>query len=310
MSTKGTGGTVTRGNFPRLLEKGLKRLAGDTYADWPEECTLIVDEETSTRAFEIIQFVETTDIAELKDEGDDVKFTSFTQSFSPTWEHNVWGLAYAATREAVEDEQYNYLKKGVRNLAKAIRQIEEVEAANLLNFDVVTTALMKNGDGVPLIDAAHPLGPSGDTFSNKLATSAALSEASIESLTIQIGKAVDSKGLQIALRPQRLIVPVDQQYAAHRIKNSVLQNNTMNNATNALKDMNILPDPTLVSHFVTSSVKWWIKTDADDGLIRYNRRAVEFSNDSEFMNENFRYKATRRFSDGWGDPRALYAGNS
>ncbi len=306
MSTKGNGGVVTRGSFPRLLEKGLKRLAGDTYDMWPEECTRIVDEETSTRAFEIIQFVETTDVAELKDEGDDVKFTSFQQSFAPTWEHNVWGLAYAATREAVEDEQYNYLKKGVRNLAKAIRQIEEVEAANLLNFVTSTSNLMKNGDGQPLGSAAHPLGPSGGTFSNLLATPAALSEASIEALTIQIGKAVDSKGLQMALRARRLIVPIDLQYDAHRIKNSVLNEGTGNNATNALRDMNILGEDTLESHFLTSVTQWHIKTDCDDGLIRYNRRPVEFSNDSEFMNENFRYKATRRFSDGWGDPRCLY----
>ena len=306
MSTKGNGGVVTRGSFPRLLEKGLKRLAGNTYDMWPEECTRIVDEETSTRAFEIIQFVETTDVAERKFEGDDVKFTSFQQSFAPTWEHQVWGLAYAATREAVEDEQYNYLKKGVRNLAKAIRQIEEVEAANLLNFVTSLTNLMKNGDGKPLGANDHPLGPSGGIFSNILATPAALSEASLEALNIQIGKAVDSKGLQMALRAVRLIVPQDLKYEAHRINKSVLQNQTANNATNAMLDMNTFTEETLESHFLTSTTQWHIKTDADDGLIRYNRRAVEFTNDSEFMNENFRYKATRRFSDGWGDPRALY----
>ena len=165
---------------------------------------------------------------------------------------------------------------------------------------------MVDGDGASLFNTAHTNGPSGGTFSNQLAVDADLSEASLEDLLIQIGQATDPRGLQISLQGVRLIAPVSLQFEAQRILGSVLQNDTGNNATNAVRDMNSLRDGYTVNHYLTDTDAWFIKTNCPDGLCNFDRQSVEYGEDNAFTSGNARFKADERYSFGWSDPRGCY----
>lgn len=299
-------GTITRGNLPRLLVEGINKVFGQTYTEHPVEWTKILDTETSKKAFELDQMVEGMGLAGVKPEGSDVPFDDFRQSFSPKYNHLTYAKGFVVTQEALEDELYGVMSKKARMLAFSMRQTEEIVGANILNRGFNSAFQMTDGDGQALFSTAHPLGPSGGTFSNVLATAADLSEASIEDLVIQIGKAVDSRGLKINIRPKRLIVPVALQFEAARILKSTLQNDTANNAINALKEMSIFTDGMAVNHYLTSDDAWFIKTDCMDGLKRFNRTPVRFGEDNAFLSGNARFKAEQRYSVGWSDSRGAY----
>jgi len=299
-------GTITRGNFPRTLQEGINKVFGQRYSEHKTQWTDILDVENSKKAFELDQQVEGMGLAGVKPEGSDVPFDDFRQGYAPKYNHLTYAKGFVVTEEALEDELYGLMSKKARMLAFSMRQTEEVVGANILNRGFNGAFTMTDGDGKALFAVDHGLGPSGGTFSNRLAVAADLSEASIEDLTIQIGQAVDSRGLKIMLRPKRLIVPVALQYEAARILKSALQNDTANNAINALKDMGVFTDGVSVNNYLTSDDAWFIKTDCMDGLKRFNRTAVRFGEDNAFLSGNARFKATQRYSVGWSDPRGAY----
>ncbi len=298
-------GTITRGNFPRLLQDGLKSVFGQTYDKHPEEWSKIFDKETSKKAFEIDQMIEGFGLAAIKPEGSDVAFDDFRQSFAPKYNHVTVAKGFVVTEEALEDELYGVMNKKARMLAFSMQQTKEIFHANILNRAFNSAFTMVDGDGQSLNSTAHPLGPSGGTFSNRLAIDADLSEASIEDMLIQIGKAVDSRGMKIKLQGKKLIIPVDLQFEAERILKSTLQNDTANNAINAIKSTGMLSE-VVVNHYLTSADAWWIKTDAMYGLQHMMRRAIDFGEDNSFLSGNARFKATERYSAGWSDPRGIY----
>lgn len=299
-------GTITTGNIPRLLQEGLNRIFGATYAEHPTEWDKIFDRFDSRKAFEVDAQLEGLGLAPEKPEGDEVSFDSFTQGFTPKYKNLTYAKGFIVTKEAMADELYGQLENRTRRLAFSMTQTKETVAANILNRGFNSAFTQIDGDGVELFSTANINGPSGGTFSNKLSTDADLSEASLEDLLIIIGQATDPRGLQIALQGVRLVVPVALQFESQRILGSVLQNDTDNNATNAVRDMNALRDGFTVNHYLTDDSAWFVKTNAPDGMKYFTRQSVEFGEDNAFTSGNARMKADERYSFGYSDKRGIY----
>lgn len=300
-------GTIARGNAPRLLQEGVKKVFGQAYSEHPIEWNKIFDEDTSRKAFEIDVQFEGFGLASEKDEGGDIAFDTQRQGFTPTYPHITYGKGFVVTKEALQDELYDQFSKRARGLAFSMTQTKEVVGANILNNAFNGSFLQGGGDGVSLLNTAHVNGPTdGGTFSNILPVAADLSEASLEDLLIQIGQATDPRGLRIAIQGTRLIIPVQEMFEAQRILGSVLQNDTANNATNALRDMRAIRDGFVVNHYLTDTDAWFIKTNSPEGLKYYTRQAVEFGEDNAFTSGNIRFKADERYSFGWTDPRGIF----
>lgn len=300
-------GTINTGKLPRLLLEGLRNTFGQTYKEHAVEWDKLMDTMQSKKAYEKDQMVEGFSPAGLKSQGGSIEFDTMAQGYAPEYWNKTYAKGFIVTREMLEDELYGVLNKRARALAFSMRQAQEITAANIYNRAFDTNYTMTNGDGKPLLATDHPLGPtSGGTFSNKLSVGADLSEAAIEDLLIQIGNTVDSRGNKIQIMPERLIVPYDLMFEATRILKSTLQNDTANNAINAIKETGAFQKGMLASHYFTSPDSWFIKTNCPQGLQRFIRRGVEFREDNEFTTENARMKTTSRWSDGWSDPRGLF----
>lgn len=304
----GGGGTITTGSGPRLLQEGLANVFGRVYNERETQWTQLLDSKTSRKAFEVALQVEGFGLMSSKAEGSDITFDSRRQGFSPKFIHTTFAKGFIITMEMMQDDLYGEMNDGVAALARSARQTEEQTGANIYNRGHDVTQTMVDGDGQPLFSTAHPNGPSGGTYSNRLAVAASLSEASLEDLSTQIRETKDARGLVINLMPQRLIVPPRLQFEAQRILGSVLQNDTANNATNALTGTGMYSNNGyVVNDYLTSTSQWFIKTDAPNGMCRYQRMTIEFGEDNAFTSGNQRHKAVGRWSDGWQDPRGAFS---
>jgi hypothetical protein len=294
---------ITTGNHPKALWPGVRKFVMGEYSEHPMECTQIFDMKSSTMAYE--EDVETTGfgLAAVKGEGAATTYDSHTQGFTKRYTHVAYSLGYIVTREELDDNQYKSksFKRG-KQLAFSFRTTKEIVAANVLNraFNSAYTG----GDGKELLATDHPT--LGGTFSNELAVAADLSEASLEDLLVQIMNATNSRGLQIAVRGQKLIVPPALSFDVERIMKSSLQNDTDKNAINAIKSMGLLPGGYTVNHYLTDADAWFIKTDVPDGMLGFGRTAFEFTQDNDFDTNNAKAKGYERYSFGWTDPRGLY----
>lgn len=296
-------GIITTGNHPKAYWPGVKRWWGREYTEHPVEWKDLFDVESSDKAYE--EDVELTGfgLMPVKPEGDAIQFDSETQGAVKRYTHVVYGMGWICTREEQEDNLYPVVsKRRTKALAFSMRQTEEIVGANVYNR--AFTAAFAGADGKEMIATDHPV--IGGTQSNELAIAADLSEAALESLNIQIMDARNSRGLNISLTGQKLIIPTSYSYEATRILKSTLQNDTSNNAVNALRVMGTLPKGAAVNHYLTDPDAWFIRTNAPVGPTRYNRRAAEFGNDNDFDTENLKAKATIRFSVGWTDWRGVY----
>jgi len=305
------GGTITTGNIPRLLQDGLDKIFGQTYDEHSTEWDKIFDTNTSSKAFELDQQMEGFGLAAEKPEGQDIEFDSASQGFTPQYKHITVAKGFIITKEARQDELYGVFKKRARALAFGMTQFKEITGANILNNGFDSNFLMTGGDGVELFSQLHVNGPSGGTFQNELTVPTDLSEASLEDMLILISNATDPRGLRIALTPERLIVPTALAFETQRILKSVLQNDTANNAVNAIRDMDALPGGHTVNHYLTDVNAWFVKTNSPEGMKYYTRQAVEFGEDNAFSSGNAREKSDERYSFGWSDPRGMFgsAGN-
>ena len=300
-------GTITTGNIPRLLQEGVKSVFGRAYDEHSTEYDKIFASNESRKNFELDVQFEGFGLADEKPEGDEITFDSASQGFTPKYPNLTYAKGFIVTKEALADELYDQLMSKARALAFSMRQTKEVVGANVLNNGFDSNFVMVDGDGSELFATDHLNGPSGGTFSNKLTVDADLSEAALEDLLIQIGQATDPRGKRIALQGTRLIIPTALQFEAQRILGSVLQNDTGNNATNAVRDMNSIRDGFTVNHYLTDADAWFISTNSPDGMKYYTRQAVEFGEDNAFTSGNARMKADERYSFGWSDPRGIYA---
>ena len=300
-------GVITTGNISRLLVEGVKNVFGQAYESHATQWDKLFDTETSRKAFEQDQQFEGFGLAPVKQEGAGVAYDSQQEGFSPKFKNLTYAKGFIVTKEAMADNLYNLFDRRARSLAFSMQQTKENVAANIYNRGFNPAFLMEGGDGVELFSQLHINGPSDPSnFSNELAVAAALSEASLEDLLIQINEATDPRGLRIALRGQSLIVPPKLGFEAERILNSVLQNDTGNNAINAVRATGMLPGGHMVNNYLTSSTAWFIKTNAPDGMKCFNRQGVEFDQDMDFGTSNARFKADERYSYGWSDPRGAY----
>ena len=296
--------TITTGNHPKALWPGVYSMFGMSYTG-RDEWRKLVKLATSDKHREELVGNSGFGLAAVKEQGGSIGYDSTTQLGTATATHIVYGLGYIITREAIEDNQYEKLSmQRAKALKKAMVETKNTVVANWFNrgFDTNYTV---SYDSKPMFSASHP-SANGDQ-SNLLATPADLSEASLEDLVIQANGAVDDRGNKVTLMVQSLHIPRQLEFEAARILKSIKQNDTANNAINALSVMGTFPDGFHVNHFFTDADAFFIKTDADDGLTLFQRRELEFTKDNDFGTENALAKATERYSLQIGDFRGWYA---
>lgn len=296
-------GIVTSGSFAKALWPGVNKWYGDSYKEKPLVWTRIFDQETDSKGYvEDVQVVGTGLLA-VKPEGQPISYDDRKQGFIQRYTHINYGLGFIVTEEAIEDDQYMVVSKGrAQALGRSVRVTQEQIAANVLNR--AFNSSFTYGDGKELIATDHP-NFSGGSFSNELTTASDLSEASLEQLCIQVSQAEDDRGLRVNIMPKALIVAPTNMFEAHRILKSALQNDTANNATNAMKDMGMLQE-IVVNTFLTDADAWFVKTDCPNGLKAYMRKAPTFAVDNDFDTSNAKFKAGFRASWGATDPRGVY----
>jgi hypothetical protein len=294
-------GVITRSDHPSLLWPGIQAMFGADYAKHPKEYTRIFDIRNSDKAIEKVVELTGLGLASVKAEGESIIYDKPGQGPETQFVHVTYGLGYMVTREAIEDNQY---REVATNNATALRwsmvTTKEIVHANVLNR--AATAGYVGGDGVVLASASHPT--QNGTQSNLL-TAADLSEASLEDALTTVMQADNSRGLPIALRVVRLIVGPGQIFNATRLLGSEGRSGTADNDLNAFKALGLVPE-IVVNHYLDDPDAWYLQTNVPNGLISYQRRALEFDEDSDFETENKKYKATERYSAGWGDWRALF----
>lgn len=296
-------GVITTGNHPKLLWPGLAALFGTTYDDLPGVADRVFDTRTSEKAYEEIQELYGFGLGSVKTEGSGIVYTSTNQGPTARFTNVTYGLGFQETEEAVDDNQY----KGRATdrtvaLARSMRHTRETIVANVLNR--AFNSSYTGADGKKLIATDHVTLTGSQ--SNGLATDADLSEASIEDMLINIMNATDAAGLRISLMPKKLVVSPSEAFNAQRILKSALQNDTANNAINAVKSMGILQDAPIVWPFLTDADAWFVTTDVPNGLIVFDRKKAALAKDSDFDTGNYKHKSVMRLVAGWADWRGVF----
>ena len=261
--------------------------------------------ESSYRAFEEEVMLSGFGAAPTKSEGSAVSFDEANESFTARYNHETIALAFSITEEAVEDNLYDRLgSRYTRALARSMAHTKQVKAAAILN-NAFTAGASAGGDGVALCDASHPL-TSGGTFANEPGTAADLNETSLEDALISISGFVDERGMKVALRGMKLIIPRQLQFIAERLMVSNLRVGTADNDTNAIRSMGMLPNGYAVNDFLTDPDAFFILTDAPRGFIHFERLGLSTNMEADFDTGNMRYKARERYSFGFSDPRCVF----
>jgi len=295
---------ISRSQLVKELEPGLNALFGLEYNRYENQHAEIFPAESSDRAFEEEVMLSGFGSAPVKQEGAGVVFDQAQETFTARYTHETIALAFSITEEAIEDNLYDRLAaRYTRALARSMSNTKQVKAAAVLNNAQITTAI--GGDGVSLINVAHPLA-TGGTFSNVLTTAADLNETSLEQSLIDIAAFIDERGLKIALQGRKLIIPPALQFVAERLMASNLRPSTADNDINAIRNMGMLPDGYVVNHFLTDPDAFFIKTDAPNGFKHFVRSAIKTSMEGDFETGNVRYKARERYSFGVSDPRCVF----
>ncbi len=295
---------ITSSNFAKLLWPGINSIYGKAYVEHDVEYTDLFDTYKSSKAFEEDLGITSFGLAQTKDEGGSISYDEENQAFLTRYNHVVYGLGFIITREMVEDDQYAVVgDRRSRALAFSMRQTKETVGANVYNR--AFNSSYTGGDGVEMISNAH-INHAGGTWSNTLATAADLSETSLEQACIDIMKYTNDRGLKISVMPQSLIIPTDLSFEAERILQTPYRVGTGDNDINAIKQMGKFPGGVKVNHYLTDADAWFIKTNVQDGMKCFDRRAMSFAIDNDFDTENAKFKATERYAFGWTDPRAIY----
>lgn len=298
-------GVINTGSHPKLLWPGIREIWGQVYDAHPTEYTDLYEVRSSTRAYEQDVQVTGFGLAPVKSQGGPVAYDSEMQGWVTTYAHIAYALGYIVTKEELEDNQYKEVsqRRAKANAFSCNQTIENV-GAFLYNNAFVGT-FYTTPDGQPLISTAH-VNATGGTFSNRITTPADLSEVSLEDLTIQIMNTTQDRGLRISVMPRCLIIPTSEWYNANRILESVLQNNTANNAINVLKATNTFPEGIKMNHYFTDSDAWFIRTNIPNGMTFFWRNKPQFDQDNDFDTKNAKAATYFRFSVGVTDPRGIF----
>lgn len=296
--------TITTGNHPKALWPGVFSMFGMSYNNRDQWRDLVTVQTSDKHREEMVQN-NGFGLAAVKEQGASIGYDTTSQGGTATALHVVYGLGYIVTREAIEDNLYEKLAMGrAKALKRSMVETKNTVVANWFNrgFD---TNYPVGPDAVAMFSASHP--SSSGNQSNLLSTPADLSEASLEDLVIQANGATDDRGNKIALQVMSLHIPRQLEFEAARILKSVNQNDTANNAVNALRALGTFPEGFKVNNFFTDPDAFFIKTDVSDGLTLFQRRALEFTKDNDFGTENALAKSTERYSIQTGDFRQWYA---
>jgi len=296
---------ISRAQLLKELLPGLNALFGLEYARYGEEHKEIYETEKSERSFEEETKLSGFSAAPVKAEGTALSYDNAQEAFTARYNHETIALGFSITEEAIEDNLYDSLSaRYTKGLARAMAYTKQVKAAAVLNNGFNPTVV--GGDGVSLFSTAHPL-VSGGTNANTPTTPADLNETSLENAVIQIAAWTDERGLLIAARPKKLIVPPALMFVATRLLETELRVGTNNNDINALKNNGSIPEGYTVNHFLTAPNAWFLITDVPNGLKHFERTPLQNSMDGDFDTGNVRYKARERYSFGYSDPLGAYA---
>ena len=295
---------ISRAQLLKELLPGLNALFGLEYAKYGEEHKEIYETETSERSFEEETKLSGFSAAPVKNEGSAIAYDNAQEAWTARYNHETIAMGFSITEEAVEDNLYDSLSsRYTKALARAMAYTKQVKAAFVLN-NAFTTAVTY-GDGVTLCSTAHPL-ISGGTNSNRPTTGADLNETSLENAVIQIAGWTDERGLLIAAKPKKLVVPPSLMFVATRLLETELRVSTTDNDINALKNNGSIPEGYTVNHYLTDTNAWFLMTDVPNGLKHFIRTPLSNSMDGDFDTGNVRYKARERYSFGVSDPLGVF----
>jgi hypothetical protein len=295
---------ISRAQLLKELLPGLNALFGLQYATYGEEHKEIFETEASERSFEEETKLSGFSAAPVKNEGSSIAYDNAQEAWTARYTHETISLGFSLTEEAVEDNLYDSLSaRYTKALARAMAYTKQVKAANVLNNGF--TAGYTGGDGVTLFSTAHPL-VSGGTNSNTPSTQADLNETSLENAVIQIAAWTDERGLLIAAKPTKLIVPPSLQFVATRLLETELRVGTADNDINAIKNNGSIPGGYSVNHFLTDTNGWYLCTDVPNGMKHFVRTPMSTGMDGDFDTGNVRYKARERYSFGYSDPLGMF----
>ena len=295
---------ISRAQLLKELLPGLNALFGMEYARYGEEHKEIYETETSERSFEEETKLSGFSAAPVKNEGSAIAYDNAQEAWSTRYTHETIALGFSITEEAVEDNLYDSLSaRYTKSLARAMAYTKQVKAAAVLNNGFSSS--YPGGDGVSLFNASHPL-ISGGTNSNTPTTQVDLNETSLEAAVIQIAAWTDERGLLIAAKPKKMIVPPALMFVAKRLLDTELRVATADNDINALKQMGAIPEGYTVNHFLTDTNGWYLTTDVPNGMKHFVRTPLQNSMDGDFDTGNVRYKARERYSFGWSDPLGMW----
>jgi hypothetical protein len=295
---------ISRAQLLKELLPGLNALFGMEYARYGEEHKEIYETETSERSFEEETKLSGFSAAPVKNEGSAIAYDNAQEAWTARYNHETIALGFSLTEEAIEDNLYDSLSaRYTKALARAMSYTKQVKAANVLNNGF--SASYPGGDGKALFATDHPL-VGGGVNSNEPATPADLNETSLENAVIQIAAWTDERGLLIAAKPRKLIVPPALQFVATRLLETELRVGTNDNDINALKNNGSIPEGYTINHFLTDNNAWFLTTDVPNGMKHFVRSPLANSMDGDFDTGNVRYKARERYSFGWSDPLGMY----
>jgi len=295
---------ISRAQLLKELLPGLNALFGLEYARYGEEHKEIYETETSERSFEEETKLSGFSAAPVKNEGSAIQYDNAQEAWTARYTHETIAMGFSITEEAIEDNLYDSLSsRYTKALARAMAYTKQVKAAAILNSGFAGGPTY--GDGQTLFSTQHPL-ISGGVNSNTPAVAADLNETSLENAVIQIAAWTDERGLLIAAKPRKLIVPPNLMFVATRLLETELRTATNNNDVNAIKSMGSIPEGFRVNHFLTDTNAWFLCTDVPNGMKHFVRTPLQNSMDGDFDTGNVRYKARERYSFGWSDPLGMF----
>ena len=295
---------ISRAQLAKELEPGLNALFGLEYKQYENQHTAIFDTENSDRAFEEEVMLSGFGTAAVKQEGSAVGYDDAQESFTARYTHETIALAFSITEEAVEDNLYDSIaKRYTKALARSMANTKQIKAANVLNNGFSSS--YTGGDAVELFSSAH-VSTSSSSNRNELSTASDLSETSLEQALIDIAAMKDERGLKIAARGMKMIIPSALQFTAERIMKTAQRVGTADNDINAVKSLGMVPQGYAVNNFLTDTDAWFIKTDVPNGLKHMVRSPIKTAMEGDFDTGNMRYKARERYSFGWSDWRGIF----
>ncbi len=296
---------ISRSQLVKELEPGLNALFGLEYKRYENQHAEIYTNENSDRAFEEEVMLSGFGNAQVKGEGAGVSFDDAQETFTARYTHETVALAFAITEEAIEDNLYDRLAaRYTKALARSMSNAKQVKSVEPLINGLPSTDAFDSGDGVSLFNTAHPT--INGTFKNTLSTQADLNETSLEQSMIDIAKMTDERGLRIAARGLKMIIPSELQFTAERLMKSQGRTGTADNDINAIVSMGMVPQGYRINNYLTDSDAFYIITDVPNGMKMFTRAPLTTAMEGDFDTGNVRYKARERYSFGVSDPRGIF----